>query len=122
MDELLTMSLEDVLDMEIEIATGVSKPINLAPAIASVITAKQIDQIGATTLDEILETVPSLHVEPSGNGLLSSVWSIRGIHTDNNPHVLLMINSVPFQFNYNGGRPNSFKIAAAMIFRVRHWH
>ncbi|MBI4792513.1 MAG: TonB-dependent receptor plug domain-containing protein [Deltaproteobacteria bacterium] len=47
-------------------ATGSLKPVHLAPSVATVITAEDIKNIGATTLDEALETVPGLHVEPSG--------------------------------------------------------
>ena len=43
-------------------ATGSQKPVRLAPSVASVITAADIEAIGATTLDDVLETVPGLHV------------------------------------------------------------
>lgn len=46
-------------------ATGSEKPLHLAPSVASVITAEDIERIGATTLYQILETVPGLHVAPS---------------------------------------------------------
>ena len=46
----------------VSIATGHEQPLNLAPAVTSVITAKQIAEIGATDLDEVLETIPGLHV------------------------------------------------------------
>ncbi|MCI5141085.1 MAG: Plug domain-containing protein, partial [Candidatus Electrothrix sp. ATG1] len=39
-------------------ATGSLKPVHLAPSVASVITAEDIEKLGATTLDEALETVP----------------------------------------------------------------
>ena len=115
---MLAMNLEELADFEVELATGTSKPINLAPAVASVITAEQIEEMGATTLDQVLETVPGFHVEPSGTAFFASVWSIRGIHTSISPHVLLLINSVPYRFNYTGSRPLYFKMPVAMIKRV----
>ncbi|MBQ0713520.1 MAG: hypothetical protein KBT53_11220, partial [Porticoccus sp.] len=39
----------------ISIATGSEQPIHKAPAVASVVTEKQIEQMGATDIDEVLE-------------------------------------------------------------------
>ncbi|MFA7383964.1 MAG: TonB-dependent receptor [Desulfurivibrionaceae bacterium] len=99
-------------------ATGSLKPIHLAPSVASVITAEDIKAMGATTLDEALETVPGFHVEPSGNSYLSSIWSIRGIHTSLNPQVLMLINGVPFTHNYTSSRPLTYQMPVAMISRI----
>ena len=99
-------------------ATGSQKPVHLAPSVASVITADDIKAIGASTLDEVLETVPGLHVEPSGTQFFSSIWSIRGIHSSLNPQVLLLINGVPFTANYQGSRPQTFQMPVAMISRI----
>lgn len=99
-------------------ATGSLKPVHLAPSVASVITAEDIKGLGATTLDEVLEVVPGLHVEPSGTAYFSSIWSIRGVHTSQNPQVLLLINGVPFTSNYQGSRYATFQMPVAMISRV----
>ena len=99
-------------------ATGSLKPVHLAPSVATVITAEDIKNIGATTLDEALETVPGLHVEPSGAFWFTSIWSIRGIHTSLNPQVLLLINGVPFTSSYEGSRPVAFQMPVAMISRI----
>lgn len=73
----------------ISIATGTPVPISKAPAVASVITAAQIKAMGATTLQEVLEQVPGLHVSSATQ---ASVLSIRGIHTRLNPQVLILRN------------------------------
>ncbi len=99
-------------------ATGSLKPVRLAPSVATVITAEQIERIGAITLDQVLETVPGLHVEPNGTAFFSSTWSMRGLHTVLNPHVLFLLNSVPFEFSYTGGRPFHYNMPVAMISRV----
>lgn len=80
-DTLLAMSLEELMEVEVTVTTGTPKSLKLAPAVASVITSEYIEQIGAATLNEILETVPGLHVSPSGPTIFTSIWSIRGIHT-----------------------------------------
>ncbi|MBU0728691.1 MAG: TonB-dependent receptor [Proteobacteria bacterium] len=118
MEQLLSMDIEQLIELEVTLATGNSKPLKLAPSVTTVITSEQIEKMGATTLDQVLEAVPGLHVEPSGTAFLGSIWSIRGIHAVSNPHVLLLINSVPFTSNYTGGRGSAFKMPVAMISRV----
>lgn len=116
-EALIGMNLEELIELKVSLATGSAKPLRSAPAIASVITAATIAEIGATTLDEVLATVPGLHVAPSSN-YLTSIWSLRGIHAGLNPQVLLLVNGVPFTSNYIGSRYSCFKMPTAMISRV----
>ncbi len=101
----------------IEIATGTAKPIHLAPSVANLITAKDIKIMGARTLDEVLETVPGLHVSKSSIRN-SSIFSIRGIHTDWNPQVLLLVNGLPFNDLVTGSRPPLFRLPVENIARI----
>jgi len=77
-------------DEYVSIATGTNQPLHMAPAVATVITAEDMQRLGASSLDDVLERVPGLHVGLSFNRL-NSLYSIRGIHTDQNPQVLLLI-------------------------------
>ena len=86
----------------ISIATGLAQPISKAPSVASVITAKEIVQIGAIDIDDILETVPGLHV--SRNTGYTPVYSFRGIQTATNPQVLMLINGIPLTNLFHGDR------------------
>jgi len=99
-------------------ATGSLKPLRLAPSVATVVTNEDIEAIGATNLDEILETVPGLHVVPSGSAWFSSIWSIRGVHTAVNPQVLLLINGVPYSMTHTGNRGVTDRMPVSMISRV----
>jgi outer membrane receptor for ferrienterochelin and colicins len=101
----------------VSIATGTVKPIHLAPSVASVITARDIEASGARTLDEVLETVPGLHVSKS-SARNSSIYSIRGIHTDQNPQVLLLVNGLPFNDIITGSRPPLFRLPVENISRI----
>lgn len=85
------------------IATGSKTPINKAPAVASVITADDIKAMGATSLDQALETVPGLHVSHNGNQWLP-LYYIRGIATQYNPEVLVMVNGIPITDGFVGDR------------------
>ncbi|MFM7272615.1 MAG: TonB-dependent receptor plug domain-containing protein, partial [Gammaproteobacteria bacterium] len=95
----------------LSIATGQKQLVAKAPAVASVITAEEIEALGATTLEEILETVPGVHVSLSST-YLSPIVSVRGIYTDKNPQVLMLVNGVPMthlHFGDRGGR-SSFPV------------
>src|SRR3972149_7028667 len=68
MDEEAELALIYGDEEMISIATGKTQPIARAPAVASVITAADIKAMGATDLDQVLETVPGLHVSNSFKG------------------------------------------------------
>ncbi len=87
----------------ISIASGISQPISKAPAVASVVTAAQIKRIGALDIDDILETIPGLHVSRNPIGY-NPIYTFRGIHTDLNPQVLMLINGSPITNLFHGDR------------------
>jgi iron complex outermembrane receptor protein len=88
----------------VSIATGARQPIARAPSVASVITAEDILALGARDLDEVLETVPGLHVSRSHIGD-SPIYTIRGIRSAKlNPQVLMLVNGVPVTSVFAGDR------------------
>ena len=99
-DELLDL-YGDV--QSISIATGAKQSIAKAPAVASVITAKQIREMGATDIDQVLESVPGLHVKVSSSGY-NPIYIFRGITSEFNPQVLMLINGIPISNLFQGDR------------------
>ena len=89
-DDLISLYDEDEL---ITIATGTAKEVRFAPSVATVITEKDIKNTGARFLDDVLEMVPGMHVG-KGSNRQNSIYSLRGIHTDENPQVLLLIDGI----------------------------
>ena len=87
----------------VTIASGTRQPIARAPSVATVVTAEDIAAIGAADLDEVLETVPGLHVARSGFGY-NPIYTIRGIHTQYNPQVLMLVNGIPITGVFVGDR------------------
>ncbi|MDQ3775791.1 MAG: TonB-dependent receptor [Pseudomonadota bacterium] len=87
----------------ISIATGSKQRLSEAPAVITVITAADIKAIGATDLDEALETVPGLHVARSNLGY-NPIYTIRGVYSDFNPQVLVLINGIPITNLFQGDR------------------
>ena len=87
----------------VSIATGTQQPIGKAPAVASVITAADIKAMGATDIDDALETVPGLHVARS-TLVYTPIYSFRGVNSTFNQQVLMLINGIPIINSYQGGR------------------
>lgn len=87
----------------VSIATGSPVALRRAPAVATVITAQDIAAMGATDLDQVLETVPGLHVSRN-NLAYTPVYQIRGIVSEFNPQVLMLQNGVPMTTLYVGSR------------------
>ena len=87
----------------ISIATGNAQPISRAPAVATVITADDIKEIGARDIDEVLETVPGLHVARSTIGY-NPIYTFRGVYSSENPQVLMLVNNIPITNLFRGDR------------------
>lgn len=88
----------------VSIATGSKQAVRRAPAVATVITSEEIIAMGATDLDQVLETVPGVHVSVTADGY-SSAYSIRGIYSPtSNPQVLMLQNGIPMTVSYAGDR------------------
>ncbi len=101
----------------ISIATGTFKPLHLAPSVATVITAKDIEAMGARNLDEVLEVVPGLHVGKTDTRLEAN-YIIRGIKTKLTPQVQILINGVNMDNQVNGALIPLFRLNVANISRI----
>lgn len=89
----------------VSIATGNVQALRRAPAVASVITAADIAAMGATDLDQVLESVPGMHVNRAPNSY-TPLYVVRGIVTQLNPQVLVLQNGVPVTTAYIGNKGN----------------
>ena len=87
----------------VSIATGTRQSLNRAPSAASVITAEDLANMGARTVDEALETIPGLHVSRS-TAYMAANYHVRGIVSDYNPEVLMLVNGVPMTSMFVGNR------------------
>jgi len=120
-DDLFSMSLEELGEVSVSIATGAPRPLAQAPAVASVVTAEEIALMGAQTLDEVLETIPGLHVS-RGSFQYAPRYFIRGVVSTYNPQTLMLVNGLPMTSLFLGDRgeriPNQHSMPVKMIERV----
>lgn len=105
-----TAAEEDELDMYygdmsfVSIATSSQLWLRRAPAVATVITAEEIRAMGAVDIDQVLETVPGVHVSVSADGY-SPLYIFRGIvKPPTNPQVLMLQNGIPMTISFAGDR------------------
>lgn len=89
---------EDVLstygtESTVSLATGYAVPIRELPAAATVMTRRDIEQLGIRTLAQALDTIPGVQVV-SGRGRIR-LLNIRGIFADLGPDVLIKRDNIP---------------------------
>lgn len=107
-DSFWDTSLEELGQIRVvSIASGTETPLDKAAAITSVISAEDIAAMGATDLDQVLETVPGLHVNRSDQGF-SSKYVFRGMTSSFNPQALVLINGIPATTMMFGNRTTAW--------------
>jgi len=116
--DITELDLAELGEVKIEIATGTPRPLAEAPAVASVITAEQIEEMGARTLSEVLESVAGLHVVPSQSRRLDPVYVIRGVLSSSAAQVLILRNGVPITQAFSGGPALNFHLPVADVERI----
>ncbi|MBI4824891.1 MAG: TonB-dependent receptor [Nitrospirae bacterium] len=101
---LKTETAEELLmffeEEELVIATRHETPVRKAPAIATVITAKEIRDMGARNLMDVLKTVPGFGISISEQG--SYMLEVRGIRSSLSEKVLMMIDGHSLNKNFVG--------------------
>lgn len=92
-EQLLSISLEELLATKVSISTSTQQTLSRAPSVVSIITAEDIRATGATNLTEILQSVPGIYVRANLFGFRPQV-AFRGATS---PHTLLMVDGAPMK-------------------------
>ncbi|SKC64564.1 TonB-dependent receptor plug domain-containing protein [Ohtaekwangia koreensis] len=95
MDYYMTMSLEELMNIKVSVATKVEQNIDDAPGNIIVITRKQITDMNARTLKDVLNVfVPGMDALPASmkyGDRVETVYS-RGINSDFSQQILYLYN------------------------------
>ncbi|MEO6096228.1 MAG: TonB-dependent receptor [Fibrobacteria bacterium] len=91
------LSLQDLLNLKVEVASKIEEDVAEAPAVVTVITRREIENFNAISLSDVFNRAPSTQV------ISSHLWAqgkpvMRGFlitHTDN--QLLVLINGRPFR-------------------------
>jgi len=105
------VKLDDVFDVfgglvkqqNVKVASGFQQSTATAPASTTVITAQDIEAMGARSLEEILEAVPGMHVSLSETGF-EALYITRGMFSASNSEILVMVDDIPIKSVTNGSR------------------
>lgn len=91
LDELLPLTLAQLMDVKVNISTHTAQRLSKAPSVVSVIPAEDLRLAGTTNLMEILQSVPGIYVKRNLFGFKPLI-AFRGASGAN---VLLMVNGAP---------------------------
>ena len=95
LDKLITLNIEDLMNIEVISATKTQKKISEAPSTIISLTGKEIEEMGARTLSDVLKMVPGVQILNRRNGR-DMIW-IRGVTTGYNTKLLLQIDGIPYR-------------------------
>ncbi|MES2918767.1 MAG: TonB-dependent receptor [Pseudomonadota bacterium] len=119
--DVFALSLEELAKLEVRVATGTPKLLAVAPAVTSVITARELAALGAQDIGEALEAVPGLHVS-NGSFLYAPRYFIRGIVSTYNPQTLVLVNGLPQTSFFLGDRgeriPGIYSLPVKLLDRI----
>jgi iron complex outermembrane receptor protein len=99
---LWDLSLEELLNVRITtIASGSETPLDKAAAVVTVISSEDIEAMGARDIEEVLETVPGMHISKNPVVYIPK-FNIRGITSTHTAQTLILINGIPISSLYLG--------------------
>ncbi|MDT8389397.1 MAG: TonB-dependent receptor [Lentisphaeria bacterium] len=94
---LFDLDLEQLMDIEFYTSSRTHEDIRKIASVVTIVTKEQIEQEGLKDLNEVLKRVPGFFVE-NGNSVQSFITH-RGIRTDQNVCVLVLIDGHPQNVN-----------------------
>lgn len=104
--DLLAKQFEELAEVKVSLATRTPKPIRVAPAMITVVTAEQIRKMGGRTLLDVVRRLAGVSV--SINNIGNHVIHVRGVHSYHGKKMLMMINNHRVNELHSGGTAWSF--------------
>ena len=101
MDSIYAMSIEELMNTKVSIATKSEQSVNESPAIVSVITSQDIKNMGAREFEDVLQTVPGFELMKRFAGYYGV--GVRGIKDPRtNSKILILIDGIPYNQIFYG--------------------
>lgn len=100
---LFSLSLQELINLEVTTVSKRKESISEAPGVISVITAEDIKNYGATSLKDVLLRLPNFFIFDSSTFKASGAMLRAGATQHLNNHVLYLINGSPLRESQNGG-------------------
>lgn len=93
-EQLMEMSIEQLLDVSISVASVKEETVAQTPAIVSRYEASDLQRFGVKTLVDMLQFIPGIRVTRNHFGQFTV--SIRGIYESFNQKILFLLDGVPY--------------------------
>lgn len=117
-DQLMSMSLAELLNVSVYVASGLKQSASSAPATVSVVTEPQWRAMGARNLVDVMKTIPGIYIGMSKNTFGSNVYNIRGLQQGFNAPLLILIDGIPLRANSGGSSIFNFRKSLAGIQQI----
>ena len=101
--ELLEMSIDELLDVQVSVASLKKEHILESPAIVSTFTRVDLESMGLRNLSDLLSFFPGFVVTEQLAG--SAAVQIRGLSDTRNQKILFLLDETPYWFASNGNIP-----------------
>lgn len=114
--DMFDMTLEQLMNIEVESSTKSSVKIQKAPSVIRVYTKQDLERFNFVDLQDVLMSIPGMQIQQyrAGHQL---VW-IRGVQARYNNKVLLLIDGVPMRDSYYGNFNIDEMIPIEMIEKI----
>ncbi|CAM2066019.1 TonB-dependent receptor [Sulfidibacter corallicola] len=100
--DFASMSLEDLLNVEVVTASKKAESQWDAPGVVTVVTKAELEKFGGNNLYEILDRVPGLRMTQLSVAGQPAISSRAGNKFSGSNHTLLLLNGRPFRQSLNG--------------------
>ncbi len=115
-DELMGMSLEDLMNVKIMTATRSFRKMSELPVTTFIITRDDILENNYTTLVDVFKDMPGIKVSQPGSGNLGEMFLMRGLI--GNYYTKILLNGVPITPSIVKGLPISEQINMKNVERI----
>jgi len=118
LSKIFDMSLDELLNLKVRIATKTEQGLDDAPSIVSVVTASEIRNMGARELIDVLQMVPGFEITRNTSG--AALIGVRGVKDPRFPcKLLLMENGRPINdIFYGDADMNGYKLDLENVSRI----
>jgi len=104
-DDFMSLSLEDLMAMEIGVASRVSRSVDRQPVSVTTVERSQIMASGARTLNELLHLhVPGFFLVEDQD---DTIAALRGLAPDNNSKIMLLLDGRNLNADWFWGPPDA---------------
>jgi len=104
MEQLLSLSLEDLIKVKVTGSTRQDESLKSVPSPVTVFTHQQIKRLGADYLDELMGLVPGFQTFRSSSSPVAYTYSARGHRsTQNSTEILILLDGIRLVIHRNGG-------------------